>query len=656
MKKILISLLLVISSFALKGATITNYIDPSYTGTSNGTITQPYKDIPAIISNNIYLLKGGTTLKAIDTYGANADNVKISTYGTGRANIYFNKNISGRLINLRGSGNLIENLNVITDNRLGADANRIVSTDMATPVEFYITGGKSIIRNVSIKGGWRGFVAGHYDIRSGVLEMDNVSIDSVQHDGMYITYLDSCIVRNSRVTNCNLAWKYDFGGDCLQNGENFHVIFENLYLDHSNSIGKYCLITNSYYDAIINNCTFVGNYNQAGIYPSSSDSSKFTATYITNCKFIGGKKGIENRSDRTIVKNCVFIANDSTEYAIDGGVRNTIQNCTFVNHKKFLIGSYGAVGTLVTDIDKCIFSNNKSHIQSNTGNLVVTNSNFFNTPKDKGVYTNITNLDPQFDENYISKNTALNGIGSNLTVPVIIKDTSITVTPPVVITPSGSDCKASRDSVQLLLNSLLTYKDTAKLYKIALDTATNRLNRINILIKTNSTLTSANKVLNDSVTSKTNQITSLKNTVTTLTATNKTLTTTNSTLTSANKVLNDSVTSKTNQITSLKSTVTTLTSTNKSLTTTNKVLNDSVTSKTNQITSLKNTITNLTTTNKSLNDSITLKNNQIKNLNITITSLNLINSKNKIISDSLKISRDLIKSIQIVNSNISSYK
>ena len=41
-KKILLGILLLIGSMSIIGQVNTVYIDPQYTGTKNGTITQPY--------------------------------------------------------------------------------------------------------------------------------------------------------------------------------------------------------------------------------------------------------------------------------------------------------------------------------------------------------------------------------------------------------------------------------------------------------------------------------------------------------------------------------------------------------------------------------------------------------------------------------------
>jgi len=89
----------------------TVYIDPTFAGSpKSGTITNPFTDIPAMVSNTTYLLKGGTTLTTTGSYSATVTNVKIGAYGTGRANVI--SSYPGNIFLLNGNGNTYENLNV----------------------------------------------------------------------------------------------------------------------------------------------------------------------------------------------------------------------------------------------------------------------------------------------------------------------------------------------------------------------------------------------------------------------------------------------------------------------------------------------------------------------------------------------------------------
>ena len=340
------------SGICLQAATY--YIDPTYSGTHTGTISQPLNTLSSVSSNTTYLFKGGTTFHANNNIGGTVDNCTIATYGTGKATILFNTSVSGRLVNLLGQNNTIQNLNVFTNNHYGS-VNGNVDPNACTCVELYITGGRGTLKNIATKGGWRGIVGGHYGYYTGTMIIDSCSVDTIQSDGFYVTYLDSLIVHKAKSTNCNINWANDYGGDSFQEGNTLHIIFDSCYLDHYAYPGKYSLICNDYYEAQITNCYFRSYNGEGCMYPSSSDSSYFTATNITNCVFDGGMRGIENRSDNTVITNCLFKANPVTRFAIDAVVKLSCTNCTFVGYRDTIISTFGTSGVHYSTLNNNIF-------------------------------------------------------------------------------------------------------------------------------------------------------------------------------------------------------------------------------------------------------------------------------------------------------------
>jgi len=115
-KQLLIFIVFLMSGIWLQAANQSFYIDPTYKGTSTGSITQPYSTFPAMTSGNKYLLKGGTTLILTNSnINYTVDNTTIGSYGTGLATIQ--SGIPGRVVYVYGSNNTIRDFNIVITNQ-----------------------------------------------------------------------------------------------------------------------------------------------------------------------------------------------------------------------------------------------------------------------------------------------------------------------------------------------------------------------------------------------------------------------------------------------------------------------------------------------------------------------------------------------------------
>jgi hypothetical protein len=400
--KTILSLILLCLSLNLSSQTV--YIDPTFTGIGTGSQVAPLKDLPTLESNKTYLLKSGSTLEATRKYIYNVTNTKISTYGNGKATIHFGRQFTSRLLNIKGDNNLIENLNVVS---AIMDSTPKGEGDPLACVLIETWGKDNTIKNCNVKGGFRGIVGGNYNNKVGTLSIINCTVDSVQHDGIYVSYLDSLYVKCCKVTNCNLGWAQTYGGDCLQGGDLRTMYVDSCNFDHTTTKGKYCLISTKTINITVKNTTLTSYDGEACIYPSC------TNFVSENTIFKGGLRCIQNRAGKSTIKNCLLVGNKVNIFAIDAsGDKLQIDNCTFVDFNNDLISGYGNVGVLKAFISNCNFYNCAKSILGNAGNVDGINNNFY--PKAVKSYNTLqapTFVEPVFEDN-ILYNSNLNGIGS----------------------------------------------------------------------------------------------------------------------------------------------------------------------------------------------------------------------------------------------------
>ena len=350
------------------------YIDPTFSGSpKNGTQTNPLNDIPAMVSNTTYLIKGGTTLTTSNPYSANANNVKISTYGTGRA--YIVSSYTGNVLYLDGNGNSYENLDVTSTT---------TSQTGASVLNFRIEGGTCTINNCITTGGLQGVAINNYYGGTGVARITNCTMHATQRDGNYIDDLDSLIFKNNHVYDVNRNVLLDIGGDCLQTETVKYVVVDNCTMDHSSAGGKFALINNGYINVWVSNSTFIGAENSASggssaacIYTGGGDKGNMFY-YITNCKLSGAMRSIQNRADLLELKNVVMKGTSTTLFGIDGTTALNAYNCDFI------------------DLPTAISS------MSWTGTRVIKNSIFYNVPDGNYVQLNNTTGSNNISNNAVS--------------------------------------------------------------------------------------------------------------------------------------------------------------------------------------------------------------------------------------------------------------
>jgi len=366
-------LVLIYAFFILPGVKgqSTVYIDPTFSGSpKSGTQTNPYIDFPTIVANTTYLLKAGTTLTTANSYSATANNVKISTYGTGRA--YVKSSYTGNIFYLDGNGNTFENLDVTSTT---------TSQTGASVLNLRIEGGTCTINNCVTSGGLQGVAINNYYGGTGSAHVTNCTMHNTQRDGNYIDDLDSLIFKGNNVYDVNRNVLLDIGGDCLQTETVKYVVIDNCTLDHSAAGGKFPLINNGYIRVWVSNTTIkgadnsaVGGANAACIYPGGGTNGNMFY-YVTNCKLIGAVRSIQNRADLLELKNVIMQGNSATTVGIDAATSMNIYNCDFIN-LPIAIGSGSWPGTRV--IKNCIFYNvpdaNYVQIDNTTGSNNISNN------------------------------------------------------------------------------------------------------------------------------------------------------------------------------------------------------------------------------------------------------------------------------------------
>ena len=362
----------------------TIYIDPTYSGTQKGTISQPYTSLPIFQSNSAYLIKGGTTLTTNTDYAYNVNNCILGSYN-GVANIECN--VVGRCFFLIGNNNSIQDLNIKSLNNNGNAPNQ------STVVELKVSGGKSYLKNLNISGGWRGIVGGNYDVGTGVVSISNCTVNSTQHDGIYVSFLDSLIVDNVKVWNVNLNYAVDYGGDALQSESVKYVKIDHSSFDHTSTSGKYALIVNGYINATVSNTILKSKNGEACTYPGDNVDDNIPTYYtMTNCILDGGMRGIQNRCDNFTATNCII--SNSLTYAIESGDQVTLNNCVFANVDTAILIWWPTTKT----IKNCIFYNVYQPFagvgMTGNNNLFYNASVKYNTKWNTFLGTNVIEKDP----------------------------------------------------------------------------------------------------------------------------------------------------------------------------------------------------------------------------------------------------------------------
>lgn len=405
----------------------TTYIDFGYQGAEQGTKLKPLSDLPpngTLPENTVYLMKRGSYKFSTRSYAFTANNVTFGAYGSGdRPKIVFDSAKYGRMFDVRGRNMVVENL------FLRVETVDIQSSELKSSTVLSVSPNDSVcyVRNCLIMGGFRGVSGGNklaaglptYMVK-GRIEFENVVVDSVGHDGFYLTYAHMLSMKRCTTSHCNLAyrpeWPNTIGGDALQCGEIMYIDIDSCSFDRSDTPGKYAMITTGYLEVRVRNSKFIGRTDGLGvacIYPggnsirdSNGGNTIDSATiggklvwfkpvwYVDNCSFFGGKFNAQIRCHAMYFNNCIF--SSAHETLLDSGNEIFVRNSVFYN-APFGISNYSYGWKF---INNCIFYNITDNAFKGNGvrvaghNLYYNSKNPSQTPKVAGAYT--INADPLF--------------------------------------------------------------------------------------------------------------------------------------------------------------------------------------------------------------------------------------------------------------------
>ena len=235
-KKILLGILLLIGSMSIIGQVNTVYIDPQYTGTKNGTITQPYNSWADLTwkAGYTYLFKCGSTYTTSTSLRPGASSITIGSYGTGARPIISSSIDNGSKVFDLGSLKdvTIRDLEVISTNN-AQTCFHFFNSVRGSVINCKIHGSEWGIRNVSSTGLFRIINCEIY--LTGDDGSYNESYDSIEVSGTYIHDVNQKYFVNTDQTYS--------GGDCLQLHDVGHFYVHDNILDHSGTGNKFCFIS-----------------------------------------------------------------------------------------------------------------------------------------------------------------------------------------------------------------------------------------------------------------------------------------------------------------------------------------------------------------------------------------------------------------------------
>lgn len=229
----------------------TYYIDPTYEGTSTGSISQPYKswfDF-TVQNNNTYLQKRGTFFRSSSyIYKTNPSGITFGSYGSGeRPYILFTGDDMSFFYFDGGKWITIENLKI--ENVYNADGTITLSAHGGRSAHY------NTVRNCEVIGGWRGINSEVYPGEStsfiSNLTIEDCIIHETERDGILAksstssTY-DGITIRRCHIYNVNRRWLTYFDGSC--DGDCIHLLrvdnflVEDCILDRRGTSYKFCFI------------------------------------------------------------------------------------------------------------------------------------------------------------------------------------------------------------------------------------------------------------------------------------------------------------------------------------------------------------------------------------------------------------------------------
>ena len=408
MKSILISLFLLVQLIATAQYNDTVYIDPDFTGTSDGSFLNPYKfwgewnDIQACFSDNTaYVQKCGTKdfsskMRRVDS---GQQNIFLGSYGSGEKPIFhIQGNKTAFRINEGATNIILDNLRIEGDtNNVGEGiSGNLIRLDNPINVE---------INNCII------IYSGHMGINGSScqnLHIDSTIVRRTMIDGIYLggsklfnnLEISYCIVDSVNMNWVNVSSQWDSPGDCLQFGGdsliNWHI-HHNVF-DKSATGFKFAVI----WTALGGN----SDVDRSGIFEYNTVFSTkntpegggglFVGTGQNNIirynVFSGETSTIANRTRHSNIVQNVFYDIPASNFAIDNtnAYSSKIYNNVFYNCK-------GAINTKASENINNIFVNiwGGDAIKTNGTNLWTADYNCYYGVPPEGDNTYISDY-PQF--------------------------------------------------------------------------------------------------------------------------------------------------------------------------------------------------------------------------------------------------------------------
>ena len=253
MKKILLAIQF-IALYSYGQNTPTIYIDPTYTGTENGTLSQPYNDWDTDITiedNTTYLQKRGTEITNTQPITIEYKNgVILGSYGSGpRAKInHYGSNSD--IISISASSDC-----VVRDIEMEGNINE---TKAGVHIGGYFAGNRpansNTVENCIIHDVYNGVRGLPYSTNIDSVRVWNTSIYNCMSDGIFIGGADSVSIINTHISKVNMGWhllanghsQYVSDGDCIQIARDCNsFLIKGCTLDRRYTGNKFCLIYNT---------------------------------------------------------------------------------------------------------------------------------------------------------------------------------------------------------------------------------------------------------------------------------------------------------------------------------------------------------------------------------------------------------------------------
>lgn len=334
----------------------TVYVDPSSTGSNQGTIENPRTQLSklTLTDSTVYFLKGDQNHQGgVELYGLT--DIILKSYGGGKATISYcrigdSKNITIKSLKINGSGQYSVGINAGTSENILFDSLEIFGSG---------TGSENL----------------YYGIRGGHIENFKVLHCEFHHlrsDAIYMNFLNSAEFAYNYIHNINMS---NGPGDGMQlSADQNNIYIHHNRIDRRGSTGKFCLVfsDNSQASNIrIENNHFSGPDNGNGgaaVFfaapvpePASIRWNRFencpTGLYIhTNADvghnlFIENGTGINNQTGIVNIGNNVFYGNGTALSTVKWGfVKNNIVYLNNAGQTGFSISAENAASNNMINI------------------------------------------------------------------------------------------------------------------------------------------------------------------------------------------------------------------------------------------------------------------------------------------------------------------